>query len=144
MQPSLFLCLPLTMLSGSLNLSMAKDLSALSKAFAKSPIRRVVKYKGEEYEFFHTHLTLAERARVRAAQRDPEDANEFALKLLLSKAQKKDGGKMFAEGMYAELKNEWPAAELEAAMLLLIAPEDADSPADDSGEKKEEVYDPKD
>ena len=109
MQPSLFLCLPLTMLSGSLNLSMAKDLSALSKAFAKNN-SGFDKYKGEEYEF-STHLTLAERARVKAAQRDL-NANEFALKLLLAKA--KDGGKMFADGMYAELKNEWPAAELEA------------------------------
>jgi len=123
---------------------MAKDLSALSKAFSKKPIRRVVKYKGEEYEFFHTHLTLAERARVRAAQRDPEDANEFALKLLLAKAQKKDGGKMFADGMYAELKNEWPAAELESAMLQLIAPEDEEPSGDDDGKKKEEVFDPKD
>ena len=114
---------------------MAKDLSALSKAFSKKPIRRVVTYKGEEYEFFHTHLTLAERSRVKAAQRDPEDANEFALKLLLAKAQRKDGGKMFADGMYAELKNEWPAAELEAAMLQLIAPDDSEDSSDDNGKR---------
>lgn len=116
---------------------MAKELSAMSKAFAKDPVRRTVKYKGEEYEFYHTHLTLAERARIKAAQRNPEDSNEFALKLLLSKALKKNGSKMFADGMYAELKNEWPAAELEAAMLLLIAPEDSES-------NVEEAVDPKD
>ena len=68
---------------------MAKDLSEMSKAFSKTPVRKVVKYKGEEYEFYHTHLTLAERAKVKAAQRDPEDANEFALKLLLSKRRRK-------------------------------------------------------
>ena len=98
----------------------------MSKAFAKDPVRKTVKYKGEEYEFYHTHLTLAERAKVKAAQRDPEDANEFALKLLLSKALKKNGSKMFADGQYAELKNEWPAAELEAAMLQLIQAEEED------------------
>ena len=102
----------------------------MSKAFSKTPVRKVVKYKGEEYEFYHTHLTLAERAKVKAAQRDPEDANEFALKLLLSKAQKKSGAKMFADGMYAELKNDWPAAELEAAMLQLIAAEEAEEAID--------------
>ena len=89
-------------------------------------------------------MTLAERSRVKAAQRDPEDANEFALKLLLAKAQRKDGGKMFADGMYAELKNEWPAAELEAAMLQLIAPDDSEDSSDDNGEKKQEEFDPKD
>ena len=142
MQPSLFLCLPLTMLSGSLNLSMAKDLSRCQKRLQKNQFVGLLS-KGE-YEFFHTRLTLAERARVKAAQRDPDDANEFALKLLLAKAQKKDGGKMFADGMYAELKNEWPAAELEAAMLLLIAPEEEESVSEDRSEKQEEEYDPKD
>ena len=37
---------------------------------------------------------------------------------------------MFADGMYAELKNDWPAAELEAAMLQLIAADDAEEPVD--------------
>lgn len=115
---------------------MAKELSSMSKAFGKVPIRRTLKYKGEEYEFYHTHLTLAERARIKAAQRDPEDSNEFALKLLLSKAMKKNGTKMFADGQYAELKNEWPASELETAMLLLIAPVDKE-------DDQEEAVDPK-
>ena len=95
----------------------------MSAAFSKQPVRRVVKYKGEEYEFFHTHLTLSERAKIKESQKNPDDANEFALKLLLAKAQKKNGSKMFATAQYAELRNEWPAAELETAMLLLIAPD---------------------
>ena len=33
---------------------------------------------------------------------------------------------MFADGQYSELKNEWPAAELEAAMLQLIQAEEED------------------
>ena len=107
---------------------MAKELSAMSKAFAKDPVRRIVKYKGEEYEFYHTHLTLAEREKIKASQKDKEDSNEFALKLLIAKAQHKDGTKMFAPGLYAELKNEWPVAELEAAMMKLIVNEEEPDP----------------
>ena len=81
---------------------------------------------------------VAERARIKAAQRNPEDANEFALKLLLSKALKKNGSKMFADGMYAE-QNEWPAAELEAAMLLLIAPEDSEGDVEELLTQKTET-----
>ena len=80
----------------------------MSKAFSKTPVQ-VVKYR-EEYRFT-TPISRWLNEQVKAAQRDPEDANEFALKLLLSKAQKKSGAKMFADGMYAELKNDWPAAE---------------------------------
>ena len=77
-------------------------------------------FKGEEYEFWRTDLTLAQREKVKAAQKDEDDTTEFALKLLIDKALTKDGKKMFQPGMYAELKNEWPVKELEDAMLKLI------------------------
>ena len=105
---------------------MAKPLSELIKGVNKEPVRRTVEFNGEEYEFFSTYLTLAQREKVKAAQKNAEDANEFALKLLIDKALTKDGKKMFQPGMYAELKNEWPAAELEAAMLKLISDEQAE------------------
>ena len=104
---------------------MAKPLTELIKAVNKEPVRRTVEFNGEEYEFYSTFLTLAQREKVKAAQKNADDANEFALKLLIDKALTKDGKKMFQPGMYAELKNEWPAAELEAAMLKLIQDEEA-------------------
>ena len=105
---------------------MAIPLNQLIKAVNKEPVRRTIEFNGEEYEFYSTFLTLAQREKVKAAQKNAEDANEFALKLLIDKALTKDGKKMFQPGMYAELKNEWPAAELEAAMLKLIQDEQAE------------------
>ena len=116
------------MLNGSLKPTMPKSLSEMSKAFSKTPVQKVIRFKGEEYEFYHTHLTLAEREKIKASQKDKEDSNEFALKLLIAKAQHKDGSKMFAPGLYAELKNEWPVAELEAAMMKLIVNEEEPDP----------------
>jgi hypothetical protein len=112
---------------------MAKPLSELIKAVTREPVRRTVNFKGEEYEFYATYLTLAERAKARSLQKDSEDTSEFALHLLIQKAKNKDGSPMFAPGQFAVLKNEWPAAELEAAMLQLLS----------GGDEEEELLDPK-
>jgi len=108
---------------------MAKPLSELIKAVSKAPVRRTLTFKGEEYEFWMTYLTLAQRERVRQTQKDKEDSNEFALRLLIDKALTADGQRMFSPGQYAELKNEWPASELEAAMLQMIAPTEEEEEA---------------
>ena len=108
---------------------MAKPLSELIKAVNKAPVRRTLEFKGEEYEFFATYLTLAQRERVRSVQKNTEDASEFALRLLIDKALTADGQRMFNAGQYAELKNDWPASELEAAMLQLIAPTEEEEAA---------------
>ena len=99
---------------------MAKPLSELIKGVNKEPVRRTLTFQGETYEFFSTFLTLAQREKIKAAQKNADDAQEFALKLLIDKALTKDGKRMFQPGQYAELKNEWPASELETAMLQLI------------------------
>ena len=105
---------------------MAVPFSQAIKAVNNEPVRRVVKYKGEEYEFYSTFLTLGQRDRVKNTQKNVEDANEFALKLLISKALTEDGKKMFQPGQYAELKEDWPADLVEAAMLKLISDEQAE------------------
>ena len=99
---------------------MAKPFSDLIKAVNKEPTRRTLEYQGETYEYYSTVLTLGQREKVKSAQQNKEDGNEFALKLLIDKALTKDGKKMFQPGMYAELKEEWPAKEVDAAMLLLL------------------------
>jgi hypothetical protein len=114
---------------------MAKPLSELIKAVSREPVRRTLMYKGEEYEFYATYLTLAEQAKARAMQRESNDASEFALRILIDKALTSDGQKMFAPGQFAILKNEWPAAELETAMLQLVT--------GSSGTEEEEAVDPK-
>jgi hypothetical protein len=108
---------------------MAKPLSELIKAVNKAPVRRTLTFQGEEYEFYMTYLTLGERERVRQTQKNQEDSNEFALRLLIAKAQNKDGSRMFQVAKYAELKEEWPASELEAAMMQMIAPTEEEEAA---------------
>ena len=102
---------------------MALSLTKLIDGVSKEPIRRVFKYQGQEVEFYSKILTLKERDKVKKAQRDSDDANEFALRLLISKAVTKDGKRMFQDGQYAELLNEWPIAALESAMLLIMREE---------------------
>ena len=70
--------------------SKALPLSDLIKAVDKTPVRRTLTYKGQEYEYFSTYLTLGQRERVRNSQKNSDDANEFALKLLIKKALKKE------------------------------------------------------
>ena len=110
---------------------MAKPLSELIKAVAKTPERKSIDFKGEEYEYYATPVTMGERESVKNTQKNKDDTGEFVLRLLIKKAKTKDGKQMFQSGMYAELKNEWPAQELEAAMLQLL------------GTKDEEEVDPK-
>ena len=112
---------------------MAKPFSDLIKAVNKEPTRRTLQYQGETYEYFSTVLTMQQRENVKTTQKNKDDGNEFALKLLIDKALTKDGKRMFQPGQYAELKNEWPAQEVDAAMMLLL----------DSGSEEEEEQDPK-
>ena len=113
-----------------------KPLSELIKSVDKTPTSRVLTYRGDEYEYFATELTMAQRGRVKAAQRDENDINEYGLKLLISKALKKDGTRMFSDAQYAELKNEWPINELEKAILSLLG-------LGETPEEDEEEADPK-
>ena len=106
---------------------MAKPLSELIKAVNKEPQRRTLEYKEETYEYWSTDITMGERERVKATQKDKEDNNEFGLKLLIKKALKKDGSKMFQPCQYAELKEEWPAAELEEAMMGLLGKDEVEA-----------------
>ena len=113
---------------------MAIELGDLVKGIDKGLVRRCFDYQGQEIEFYSSFLTLEQRTKVQESQRKQEDANEFALKLLIAKAKTKSGKAMFQPGQYAELKNEWPIAALEAAMLLLLKDMTGDEETDDSEE----------
>ena len=92
----------------------------LKKAANLTPIKRVVTLSdGSTFEFYATALTMAERER---AQKMPggDDANGFALNLLVSKATDDAGQRLFAAGDIAELKNEVLDADLQAMMLAII------------------------
>ena len=111
---------------------MGKALDQLKKAVSMKPQRRVVMLPdGSEFEFWMTPLTLAERARAQK-QAKSEDATDFALQLLVSKAKDENGMPLFNQGEIADLRNMMPASVVEALMLQLIG---------DAEEEEEEEID---
>jgi hypothetical protein len=106
---------------------MSNALARLKKAANLTPVKRTVTLNdGSEFEFYATPLTMAERER---AQKMPggDDANGFALNLLITKAVDDAGQRLFQTGEIAELKNEVLDSDLQAMMLAIITnPEDTE------------------
>lgn len=100
-----------------------RALDKLKAAVTMKPLRRSIQLpNGEEFEFYMTPLTLAERAKAKR-QAKSDDANDFALQLLMNKAKDENGQAMFAPGELAELRNALPASLMESLMLQLLADE---------------------
>ena len=94
-----------------------------------TPQRKVVELpNGEEFEYWMTPLTLAERGRAQKQARN-DDPTDFALQLLVSKARDESNQPLFSQGDLAELRNALPASVVEALMLQIIA--DAESDEED-------------
>lgn len=99
---------------------MGRALDRLKKSVSMKAQRRAVELPdGEEFEFWMTPLTLAERARAQK-QAKSDDATDFALQLLVSKAKDENGVPLFSIGEIADLRNALPANVVEALMLELI------------------------
>ena len=95
----------------------------------KSSRRLVVLENGDEFEFWSTPLTMAQREK---ANRDAksDDINQFALQLLLSKATDESGSKLFSPGDLAVLKNETRDSDLQKLMLAVIQEPEEDEEAE--------------
>ena len=112
---------------------MGKALDRLKKAVSMKPQRRSVKLPdGEDFDFWMTPLTLAERSKAQKQARS-DDTTDFALQLLVSKAKDENGVPLFNQGEIADLRNVLPASVVEALMLQLIG----------ETEEEEEDYDMK-
>ena len=113
---------------------MASNLYALDrlrKAANLEPVKKEVELSdGSIFEMYVTPLTMAERERAQR-QAKSDDANAFALQLLIAKAQDVDGRKLFNAGEIDVLKNEVKDSDLQKLMLAVITEE-------------EEMIDPKD
>lgn len=121
---------------------MGTALDRLKKSVSMKPQRRAVELPdGSEFEFWMTPLTLAERARAQKQART-DDATDFALQLLLTKAKDENGMPLFNQGELADLRNQLPATVVEPLMLQLISePEEEEeevdmSPKSDEGSAK--------
>ena len=102
---------------------MATNLSALDrlkKAANLEPVKKEVELSdGSIFEMYVSPLTMAERERAQK-QAKSDDANAFALQLLLSKAQDENGRKLFNAGEIDVLKNEVKDSDLQSLMLAVI------------------------
>jgi len=102
---------------------MASNLSALDRlrqaANLEPKKKEVVLSDGSIFEMYVSPLTMAERERAQR-QAKSDDANAFALQLLLSKAQDENGKKLFNAGEIDVLKNEVKDSDLQSLMLAVI------------------------
>ena len=95
-------------------------LDRLRKAANLEPRKREVTLSdGSVFEMYVTPLTMAERERAQR-QAKSDDANAFALQLLLAKAQDENGRKLFNVGEIDVLKNEVKDSDLQSLMLAVI------------------------
>ena len=112
---------------------MASTLSALDrlrKAANLEPSKKEVELSdGSIFEMYVSPLTMAERERAQKQTKD--DANAFALQLLMHKALDENGNRLFKSGEIDVLKNEVKDSDLQKLMLAVI-------------DEKEEDIDPKD
>ena len=112
---------------------MASNLSALDrlrKAANLEPVKKEVTLSdGSVFEMYVTPLTMAERER--AQKQTNNDANNFALQLLMNKALDENGNRLFRSGEVDVLKNEVKDSDLQKLMLAVI-------------NEEEEQIDPKD
>ena len=106
---------------------MASNLSALDrlrKAANLEPIKKEVTLSdGSTFELYVTPLTMAERERAQKQARS-DDANAFALQLLMNKALDVNGTKLFKAGEIDVLKNEVKDSDLQSLMLAVINAEE--------------------
>ena len=83
-----------------------KALDRLKAAASMKPQRKAVDLgNGEEFEYFATPTTLAERAKAQKQARS-DDATDFAMQLLVSKA------KVVASKAVASLGSQWAKSKL--------------------------------
>jgi hypothetical protein len=97
-----------------------RAIDRLRKAANLEPAKKTVTLSdGTDFEMWVTPLTMAERERAQK-QAKSDDANAFALQLLITKALDDPGAKIFNAGEIDVLKNEVKDKDLQALMLAIL------------------------
>lgn len=105
--------------------SNLRAIDRLRKAANLEPVKKEVELSdGTTFEMYVTPLTMAERERAQRNAKS-DDANAFALQLLLAKAQDANGQKLFSAGEIDVLKNEVKDKDLQALMLAVLTDDEA-------------------
>lgn len=98
-----------------------RAIDRLRKAANLTPTKKVVELSdGSTFELWRTPLVAVERERAQKAAKS-DDANAFALQLLVQKAMDENGTRLFAPGEVDILKNEVRDADLQALMLAILS-----------------------
>ena len=95
----------------------------------KATRRVVVLSNGDEFEFWSTPLTMAQREKANKDAKS-DDINQFALQLLVNKATDGTGSRLFSPGDLAVLKNEVRDEDLQKLMLAIIQAEEEEEQLD--------------
>jgi hypothetical protein len=97
-----------------------RAIDRLRKAANLEPTKKNVELSdGTTFEMWVSPLTMAERERAQK-QAKSDDANAFALQLLITKALDENGTKLFAAGEIDVLKNEVKDKDLQTLMLAIL------------------------
>ncbi len=97
-----------------------RAIDRLRKAANLEPVKKTVELSdGSLFEMWVTPLVAAERERAQK-QAKSDDANAFALQLLITKALDESGAKLFSPGEVDVLKNEVKDKDLQALMLAIL------------------------
>jgi len=100
--------------------SSLRAIDRLRKAANLEPVKKIVELSdGSKFEMWVAPLTMAERERAQK-QAKSDDANAFALQLLIAKALDDAGNRLFSAGEIDVLKNEVKDKDLQALMLAIL------------------------
>ena len=100
--------------------SNLRAIDKLRKAANLEPTKKEIELSdGTIFEMYVTPLTMAERERAQRNAKS-DDANAFALQLLLAKATDENGQKLFNAGEIDVLKNEVKDKDLQSLMLAIL------------------------
>ena len=93
----------------------------LRNKFGVSQLYRHEVKAGDEVvlEVYWHPLTIAERESIQK-KADSDDANDFALSLMIEKALDKDGKRLFADGERAALRRDVEAGILQEIQLAML------------------------
>ena len=112
--------------------SPLRAIDRLRKASNFEPIKQVVELvDGSEFVFYATPLTAAEREK---AQKDAksDNASDFAMQLLISKALDENGERLFKSGDAAVLRREVEDEDVQKLILCVLRPRGSEDSEPDS------------
>jgi hypothetical protein len=104
-----------------------RAIDRLKKAANLEAVKKTVELSdGTEFEMWVTPLTMAEREKAQK-RAGSDDANAFALQLLITKAQDDAGQALFAPGEIDVLKHEVKDKDLQALMLAILTDDEEEA-----------------